>query len=656
MSYLLPLGYSEVDQVGHKFANLGKINDVVCVPQAVCLPADIFKEVLSKEQIKFLDQFFEELRATLGCFLLSSYPDLSKSIESVKIPAEILAEIKKELEEVFGSLDGRKFAVRSSGTTEDSENSSLAGVYNTKLNVKGFEEICSAIIECWLSYYSYTAVAARVRTNQFDSSPAIGIIIQEMIPSELSGVAFTDGESNDVVIEYVEGLGEQLVSGTVAPKRFESNSKSTLPQTENTIMRQVLSASIDLQVTFGKAVDIEWAWALDKLYILQVRPVTAHLRKNRITEPVFLKAKLYSDINLPVGLELGECREVYTSYVTKRAPSYRLAISNNVDVAGAYIVHFNGAGILGETLKIDNLFNSSIPEVVLDLSSNIRQVVIPKEELIDYLQNTLGLTPSSLETHTIIIREFVRGDYGFISRPVGEKGEGLLVEYSKDGLMDINRGTTYCDRLILNNVEQQLETDMSQVGNANDVEAFRGAIPTIDNFTKLMNKSMPGTQLEWVLEDGVPYFVDFSREQDEVLFSSNDGNEAVIVAKGVAKGPVFSLNDSDEMLYRLSIGPAVSVDKTEDVLEHEGLQELINKISSYSEKPIIYVQRPYAVLSTLFEHVSGFIFAEGSLLCHLAILLRENNIPSVIHPKFEIVNQDTQVMIADGLIQSMQNN
>lgn len=643
------------EQVGHKFANLGKIAKEVDVPPAICVTVDVFKKSLNDDKIQVLNQFFEELRATVGCFLLSSYPELNKKLEGLEIPTSLQKELRDKLEETFGYLEGRKFAVRSSGVTEDTEKFSFAGIYDTKLNVEGFEEICKAIVECWLAYYSYTAIAARVRAEQFDGSPGMALIIQEMVPSELSGVAFTNSDDNDVIVEYVEGLGEQLVSGVSTPKLFRlSDDHNQIQSEEQKIMQQVSATALRLQQVFNGAVDIEWAWASNKLSILQARPVTVHLQEKRTTEPVFLKAELYTETTLPIGLELGECGEVYTSYVTKRAPSYRLAATNGVPIAAAHIIHFNGAGILGDMNKIEELLNcSQIPNVVLDISSSIRQVVLPKGEVLNYLRDTLALTPTSLDTHTIIIRDFIRGDYGFISRPIGEDSNGLLIEYSKEGLLDINRGLAHCERIILTNGNQPaIEGNLSCTGDVKDLEEFRTALSEINNFTQLMNKQMGKIQLEWVLDQGIPYFVDFSREEDEVLYNNN--SESVVMAKGVASGPVFCLSENEDMLYRLSIGPAVSVDKTQEVFEHDGLQKIIHEISSLPQKPIIYVQRPYAVLSTLFEHVAGFVFFEGSLLCHLAILLRESKLPAVINSKFVAQNGE-EVMIADGSIQIIQN-
>jgi len=84
-------------------------------------------------------------------------------------------------------------------------------------------------------------------------------------------------------------------------------------------------------------------------------------------------------------------------------------------------------------------------------------------------------------------------------------------------------------------------------------------------------------------------------------------------------------------------------------MEHQELLALVNTVAACPQKPIIFVRRPYAILSVFFEHVAGFVFSEGSLLCHLAILLRESSIPALICPQKELHNGD-EIMITDGYL------
>lgn len=60
------------------------------------------------------------------------------------------------------NFDGSaRFAVRSSGVTEDGEESSAAGQNETFLGLKKNEDVFEAVIKCWASLYSFQSVQYR---------------------------------------------------------------------------------------------------------------------------------------------------------------------------------------------------------------------------------------------------------------------------------------------------------------------------------------------------------------------------------------------------------------------------------------------------------------------------------------------------------------
>jgi hypothetical protein len=476
----------------------------------------------------------------------------------------------------------------------------------------------------------------------------MAVIVQKMVSPELAGVAFTThSEQGRVIVEYVRGLGEALVSGMVAPQRYrqEDSAQSRLPVEDQQVFDQVCVVVTKLKDLFALDVDVEWAWDDNGLHILQVRPITATLeRRNDSRDPFFCSVHLYLDTSLPVELDLGECREVYLGYVAKRAHAHQLAAASNIATGAAHVVAFNGAGLAENRTDLEQLLAASAaPRVVLDINSNLRQVILKKDEVFHYLCETFRMTLSTAKRYTVIIRDFNRGEYGFISRRTGERG--LLLEYSSQGLLNINRGIANCERIHVVDSEQPLSGQNIYVeGQQGFEEAFLRALPNVCSFTYDLDRQMPGVQLEWVLASGVPYFVDFSREASNLNYSEQ--TETVMIAIGSARGYIYRLDD-DQVLSRLSIGPAVSVDKSREVMEHQELLALVNAVADCSQKPIIFVRRPYAILSVFFEHVAGFVFTEGSLLCHLAILLRESGIPALICPQNELYNGD-EIMITDG--------
>ena len=201
-------------------------------------------------------------------------------------------------------------AVRSSGTGEDAADTSFAGMNATYTNVTGDSDLLERLVDCWASLYSARVISYRVSRSVLDE-PTLGVVVQEMIPSERSGVMFTadpsTGETDHIVIEAAFGQGEVVVSGQVEPDtyvldksgpallhvRIGSQSfkivrgpnggdlRIELGPDEGS--RRVLSddetialASLGLAVEdhYGQPQDIEWAVAGGHTYLVQSRPIT----------------------------------------------------------------------------------------------------------------------------------------------------------------------------------------------------------------------------------------------------------------------------------------------------------------------------------------------------------------------------------------------
>jgi phosphoenolpyruvate-protein kinase (PTS system EI component) len=56
------------------------------------------------------------------------------------------------------------------------------------------------------------------------------------------------------------------------------------------------------------------------------------------------------------------------------------------------------------------------------------------------------------------------------------------------------------------------------------------------------------------------------------------------------------------------------------------------------------------VLSVLIGLVAGFVFDQGSALCHLAILLREAGVPAVASTSLDEGIDGTEVFISEGTV------
>jgi pyruvate,water dikinase len=176
--------------------------------------------------------------------------------------------------------EGVRFAVRSSALGEDSAQASFAGEFESVLNVRTDEEIAKAIDHVYRSAGSdrvkaYSEVKGMIQDHR------IAVVIQVMVQSEVSGVLFTadpvTGSHAGMPGNYVEGLGEKLVSGESDAGHFElrrPTGKYLGPQRLEPFGPQLYKIASRLEKEMGIPQDIEWAIEKGKLYLLQARPIT----------------------------------------------------------------------------------------------------------------------------------------------------------------------------------------------------------------------------------------------------------------------------------------------------------------------------------------------------------------------------------------------
>ena len=111
-----------------------------------------------------------------------------------------------------------RLAIRSSSNLEDLSSSAGAGLFDSVLNIPlaDSERVKESIREVWASLYSQRAVLNRLQGSVPHSYAEMGILIQEMVSSELSFILHSlhpaTHSSNQIYIELALGLGETLAS------------------------------------------------------------------------------------------------------------------------------------------------------------------------------------------------------------------------------------------------------------------------------------------------------------------------------------------------------------------------------------------------------------------------------------------------------------
>ncbi|MCV7098995.1 phosphoenolpyruvate synthase [Mycobacterium palustre] len=201
-------------------------------------------------------------------------------------------------------------AVRSSATGEDGRDASFAGMNRTLTNVTGEEALVKAVTQCWASLFSPRVISYRA-SRGFTADPAMAVVVQQMIASEQSGVAFTTdpstGDPAHIVIEAALGLGEVVVSGKVQPDTYVVDKKSLQvidvkvgyqafkiergpdgrdvtvdldPEQararvlDDPSLRRIAELAIAVETHHGCPQDVEWAIASGNIWLVQARPIT----------------------------------------------------------------------------------------------------------------------------------------------------------------------------------------------------------------------------------------------------------------------------------------------------------------------------------------------------------------------------------------------
>ena len=246
------------------------------VPDGIVLGSDIFtKTVSSNENKQKADALLHSLSASNA---KETAEKLSAFYSTLTLPDEVKAKLTKYID------SEKKYAVRSSGIKEDLSGFSFAGQYDTFINVSGIDEIAAAVVKCYRSVYSETVLSYLAANALSATESAMAVIIEEMVNSDISGVAFTvnpiSGCDKEIFIEATAGQGENLVSGKVSAQSYSYdwwNQKVTGSCGEllsEAKITEIADTALRIQQLFEYPCDIEFAYEGDVLSILQARAIT----------------------------------------------------------------------------------------------------------------------------------------------------------------------------------------------------------------------------------------------------------------------------------------------------------------------------------------------------------------------------------------------
>ena len=298
---------ADTEIAGGKGASLGEmIQAGIPVPEGFVILSNAFDKFLEETN---LNVEIDAVLDTVEIKEVHTVENASDKIQAMILSREMPEDIKTEILEFYKSLNCKLVAVRSSATSEDSASAAWAGQLDSFLNTTN-ETLLENVKKCWASLFTPRAIFYRFEKNLNKDIISVAVVVQEMVDSEESGIAFSvhpvTQDENQIIIEAGFGLGEAIVSGSITPDSYvidkQEFSISDINVNEQTkalykkakggnewkelkgkgkkqvlTEREIIELSkliVKIENHYSFPCDIEWAKERNHFYILQSRPIT----------------------------------------------------------------------------------------------------------------------------------------------------------------------------------------------------------------------------------------------------------------------------------------------------------------------------------------------------------------------------------------------
>jgi rifampicin phosphotransferase len=278
------------------------------IPKTICVTSNAYQEFLGQTGLR--ERILLELhRKEFKEMRWEEIWDCATRIRNLFLTKPLPENLSHELRQGIGNrFRGKTVAVRSSAPDEDDARSSFAGLHESFINLTGVDSILKHIRLVWSSLWSDAALLYRQEIGLDAEKSSMAVVVQETIPGERSGVAFTRNPNNEdqAIIESVHGLNQGLVDGEIEPDRWiiDRNGgnivahtpperkywyipsrkgvqlaalpeeKTNQPPLNSQEVSSVFKTACKAEVFFKVPQDVEWTYVKNRLILLQSRPIT----------------------------------------------------------------------------------------------------------------------------------------------------------------------------------------------------------------------------------------------------------------------------------------------------------------------------------------------------------------------------------------------
>ena len=284
------------------------------IPDYFILSSNIFEILYMQKLVEYRDK--DKIDA-----LKIEEPTLS-------IPDEVVRDINKYYARLSGFSDAW-VAIRPSIVLPDSaENVNFSGQIPSFLNVRGEEDLLSAIERTYENFWNRDVIKFLINAGVNIADVRLAIVVQKMVQSESAGVVFTSNpitrDNTQVMIESVYGLGDTIADGLLTPDQYTVSkedlriiekiispqewmmvrdlpSKKQInrqkkvditvpwqkkPKLDDVFIQQLTEMAVMMEKGLGRELEIEWVYASGQIWILQIKDSFNYALSNKEEEPV----------------------------------------------------------------------------------------------------------------------------------------------------------------------------------------------------------------------------------------------------------------------------------------------------------------------------------------------------------------------------------
>jgi phosphohistidine swiveling domain-containing protein len=602
---------------------------------------------------------------------------VSKIIDSGGTVDHIL--VDQLCQEIISKFPCAGYAVRSSALIEDSKESAYAGQFETKID-RSKEQLGEAIIEVVRQAYDFL----NEDISQFS------LLIQQYIQADFAGVTFTRNPlgGREMVLEFVRGKGEDLVSG----KKNSQKIKFYWEQCKVKEVLQGIKSAIEIfkkiEKIFNSPQDIEWCIKDGGWHFLQSRPITT-VTEESAKEYEFLGEHLPK--NHEYFFEKTEISEIAQrpTEITKSILELIYAVNGPVDEVYKkhkvkYCAH-KFFEIIGNELYVDREkeIKTLLPAYTY-LNKDFKPHIGGVKGLVKTFMNVIYLNKISLKEGKTL-RDQIVYKLGAVfqgGETLGERIKNFMEDYKL--IFEINlladKATKYLTTLVAKydiSCAELLKSKYDLPGVATNI--MKGNSLEISDesvFAITKPKNTQKSDLRWT--ESIPKFkAEFIRENILTARTFNELREygRWLTVKHIShiRDKVLVMAESKKFTNPRSIYFATLEELKADTYTEEKCSERQEKYNSSNvynfpsklmsrymeeENPLLGVSAGIAEgelvnidglekkgkkilytgvlapnLTEYFPKITGILSENGSLLSHLAIMARENNIPVIVNFK-----------------------